>query len=64
MERIQIYEPLSSGADGRPVLRMMVCGHEVEASFSTEENTALIQRLKQTLFDAYLQNMEMKSATF
>ena len=64
MEGIQIYETINSGEDGRTVLRLMVRGHEVEASFSTEENTALIQRLKQTLFDAYLQNMEMKSATF
>ena len=62
MENIQIPNTWDTGEDGRPVLRLVVRGHEVEASFSTERNADLGAQLKQTLFAAYLQTMDTNTA--
>lgn len=41
----------------RPMLRLKVRGHEIEATFATDERPSLFPLVQDILFDAYLRSM-------
>lgn len=57
MGEITVDPTIKTDMDGRPMLRLIVRGHEVEARFSEEANEMIGPRLKQVLMDAYLRTL-------
>lgn len=57
MPHVQVMDVQKTDGNGRPVLRLTVRGHTVEAVFLAEPDTSTLPSVKTLLLDTYIRRI-------